>query len=65
MVRLKKPIAEHKAELRIFRDENGNELLDLPDAPLPPTNTPAPLRFVPKYDNLVLAHTDCTRLIAD
>jgi hypothetical protein len=65
LVRLKDPIEELKSELRVFRDENGNELLDLPDAPLPPAYTPAPPRFVPEYDNLVLAHADRTRVIAD
>ncbi len=65
LVRLKEPVEELKPELRIFRDESGNELLDLPDAPLPPADTPAPVRFVPDYDNLVLAHTDRTRVIAD
>ena len=34
---LKQSIEEIKAHLRIFRDERGNELLDLPDAPLPST----------------------------
>ena len=65
LVRLKDPIEELKPELRIFRDENGNELLDLPDAPLPPADAPAPPRFVPEYDNLVLAHADRTRVISD
>ena len=64
LVRLKEPIEELKPELHIFRDENGNELLDLPDAPLPPADAPAP-RFVPEYDNLVLAHANRTRVIAD
>jgi hypothetical protein len=65
LVRLKETIEELKPELRIFRDENGNELLDLPDVPLPPADAPAPLRFVPEYDNLVLAHANRTRVIAD
>ena len=65
MVRLKDPIEKLKPELRSFRDEKGNELLDLPDAPLPPAEAPAPPRFVPEYDNLVLAHADRTRVIAD
>ena len=65
LVRLRGPIEELKPELRSFRDERGNGLLDLPDAPLPPADTPAPVRFVPDYDNLVLSHAARTRVIAD
>jgi hypothetical protein len=56
---------EIKPELRIIRDENDNELLDLPDAALPSGDTPAPPRFVPDYDNLVLSHADRGRVISD
>jgi hypothetical protein len=56
---------EIKPELRIIRDENDNELLDLPDAPLPSGDTPAPPRFVPDYDNLVLSYADRRRVISD
>lgn len=65
LVRLKGQIEEIKPELRVYRDEEGRELLDLPDAPLPHPDTPAPIRFVPDYDNLVLSHADRRRVISD
>lgn len=48
-----------------FRDERKRELFDLPDAPRPDPDTPAPLRFVADFDNLVLSHDDRTRIMAD
>ena len=65
LIGMKELLEEMKPGLRIFRDEDGNELFDLPDAPLPPAGTPAPARFVPEYDNLVLGHADRRRVIAD
>jgi hypothetical protein len=65
LARLAGAVNELKPELRLFRDESGNELLDLPDAPLPHEDMPAPPRFLPEFDNLLLSHFDRRRVIAD
>jgi hypothetical protein len=62
---LRDVLEELRPKLRTFQDERGRELFDLPKAPRPPADTPAPVRFIPEYDNLVLAHEDRTRLVAD
>ena len=51
--------------LRRFRNEDGKELLDLPRAPLPPADTPAPVRFLPKWDSVLLAFKDRTRVLPE
>jgi len=48
-----------------FRDERGRELLDLPRALRPAADAVAPVRFMPRFDNLVLAHKDRTRVLAE
>ena len=59
------PALETLEPLRRFRDEQGRELYDLPRAPLPDAFAPAPVRFLPRFDNLVLSHKDRTRVLPE
>lgn len=63
--KLKDRIAPLRSELAVFRDESRRELLDLPDAPRPGGDAPAPVRFLPEYDNVLLSHQKRTRIVAD
>lgn len=59
------PALEALEPLRRFRDENGRELLDLPRGPLPGADTHAPVRFLPKWDNVLLGFADRRRMLSD
>ena len=51
-----------RLELRRFRDERGRLLLDVPRTPLPDGDTPAPVRFLPKWDSSLLAYAPPERI---
>lgn len=65
LTRLGEVFERLRLRLETFRDGRGRELFDLPDAPRPDPETPAPARFVAAFDNLILSHADRTRIVAD
>ncbi|SHF87261.1 winged helix DNA-binding domain-containing protein [Streptoalloteichus hindustanus] len=65
LTRLREVVDSLRPGLLVFRSEAGRELFDLPDAPRPEPDVPAPVRFLAALDNVVLAHADRTRMMTD
>jgi hypothetical protein len=55
-------IARMRSGLRTYRDASGRELLDVPDGTIVDGGEPAPVRFLPEYDNTFLSHADRARI---
>ncbi|AXK36968.1 winged helix DNA-binding domain-containing protein [Streptomyces armeniacus] len=65
LTRLREVIERQRDQLAVFRDESGTELYDLPDAPRPDADVPAPARFLPEFDNVFIGHKDRARIVGE
>ena len=64
-LKLKETFEKLRPKLQVYRDESRRELFDLPNLPLPDRDVPVPVRFLPEFDNLLLAYSLRTRVLAD
>jgi hypothetical protein len=62
---LRDSIDRLRRQLLSYRDESGKELLDVPDGVFAAPDTPAPPRFLPQYDNILLSHEDRSRIAGE
>ena len=65
LTRLREVVERLGPRLRRFRSEDGVEMVDVPEGPLPDPDIQAPVRFLAEYDNVTLSHADRSRVIAD
>jgi hypothetical protein len=64
LTRLAQVAERLRDQLRVFRDERGRELFDVPGGPLPDPEIPAAVRILPPFDNVILSHAERGRIIA-
>lgn len=65
VTKLREVVDRLSKQLRVFRNEDGKELFDLPEAPRPDADVPAPVRVMYDYDNLFLSHKDRSRFFVE
>ncbi len=65
MTSLKTRLAPALKDLVTYQDESGKMLNDLPDLPIAAADAPAPVRFLPEYDNILIAHKDRGRILPE
>lgn len=65
MTSLKSQLAPSLTDLEPYGDEDGRALYDFPDLPIDSLETAAPIRFLPEYDNILIAHKDRRRILPE
>jgi hypothetical protein len=62
---LREVVERLRPRLCAFQDEAGRELFDVPDGLVADADLPAPIRFLPQYDNIFLSHDDRSRILTE
>ncbi|MCY4070590.1 MAG: winged helix DNA-binding domain-containing protein [Chloroflexi bacterium] len=65
MTNLKSQLAPALADLVVYQSESGQDMYDLPESTIAAPDSIAPIRFIPEYDNILIAHRDRSRIIPD